>query len=663
MVVPKNFYLQNNNKSNVGAGIIDSALSNEDYGFSISDTVEMMVASQMGARIPEQQAAITNANITQGALTQLEITMSMLSKNTIQPFNQKNALTSYEISNSNPHAVRADLSKGGTSGTLDLSIGVKQLAQSQSLKFGGFQSGNDQLAAGVLAIDFGSYDKTGSFTENASSETISIEITAGMTINDLANEINKSTKDLKATVIANSDGTSDLALMSQKTGQTHAMRVSTSGDPSLQNLTFHGASTATATQARAATDAIYTVNGIEMSSGTNRIEDVFGLNLTLSEVTSGEVRIGTTVSSQGVVDNVYAFVENFNAMIDMFNAFNAETPNKDFVGAIYGSDVAELIDEEFDQLFAILSPDGSALKDIGITRDPEGRLLFDQDKLSAALQNDPEIANKILGTITKSSHAGVAIDSIGQAMGGDHTVIVTRAPEKAKLTGSVLASHVVIAADRDLNLKLGNKEVSIHLSAGTYTPDELASIMNKEIHLAGAQGYQATVEDGALSMTSFEYGALQSIEVFGDVAELGLTAQKVTGVDVAGTINGEPFLGDGATFESQFDEASKGIKISFEPESIPLNQPIIISTSQGFLGNLDATIQNIKISTSLEIKEIKSSLDKTKDDSLVSQLEALQKKEQYYYNMYYQQFSGISAALSEMEGTIKMMELMFEDND
>ena len=661
MIVTPDFYLQERNKGNVGAGIIDSALSNEEYGFSISDTVEMMVAAQMGALIPEKQSAITNANIQQGALSQFEATIAMLSKNTIKPLNQKNALTSYEISNSNPNAIRADISKSGASGSLDLSIGVNQLAQSQSLKFSGFNSENDVLKAGTFTIDFGQYDG-GNFAENANSSSITVEIKDGMTLSDLAGEINKSSKDIKATIVTNSDGSTGLALISQKTGEQNAMRVTTSGDPSLTMFDYNGIDSSTATQVREPADAVYTVNGIQMTSDTNKIEDVFGLNLTLNEVTNGEVRIGTTVSPQGVIDNVYAFVENYNAMIDMYNSFNSENPDEDFVGSINGSKVSETIEDEINKLFSIISSDGKSLKDIGVARDPDGRLSLNQDKLGAALELNPEIAYEILGTTTKSSHTGVNIEDLGNSVNGDHTIVITRAPEKANLTGNALAPNNTIAADTELKLKLGNKEVTIPISAGDYTPEQLAATINKEINLAGISGYKASIDGGALSINSAEYGSLQSIEVLSDVPELGLLAQKSTGTDVSGTINGESFLGDGAEFESKFDEASKGMKVTFEPEKIVLNQQITISTNKGFLDNLDSTISNIKKSTTSEIKEIKESLDKTRNDSLVAQLEELQNKEDYYYNMYYQQFSGISAALSEMEGTIKMMEMMFESD-
>ena len=662
MVVTPDHYLNNQNQGNIGAGIIDSALSNEDYGFSITDNVKMLVAAQMGGLIPDIQSQITNANIQQGALTQFDITMAMLVKNTVKPLNQQNALTSYEISNSSPNSVNASIAKNGISGDLDLSIGVKQLAQSQSLKFGGFGSINDPLKAGAINIDFGKYNSDGSFDKNGTNSSVSIEIKDGMTIKNLADEINKTSKDIKATIITNEDGSTELALISQKTGSNHAMKVSTSGDPSLSNMNYNGTNTATASEARQATDAIYSVNGIEMTSPTNKIEDVFGLNLTLNEVTTNDIKIGTTVSPNGVVDNVFAFVENYNALMDMFNSFNESTPDKDFVGSIHGTSISKTIEEEFDKLFSKISNDGSSLKDLGISRDSTGNLNLDQDKLRTALQKDPEIAYKILGTTTDISHSGVEIESLGGALNGEHSLVITRKPEQANLIGSTIVGDITLASDTDLKIKVGGKEVTVPLKAGSHKPEEVIAVINNAITKSGVVGYEATLKNGSISFSSADYGALQSIEILSDIPELGLIKTKTNGVDISGTINGESFLGDGASFESKFDSASKGMIINFDPELIVLNQKISINTDKGFLDNLSTTIDSIKKEMTPEIKEIKESLDKTKNDSLLNQLSELEDKEDYFFNMYYQQFSGVSAALSQMEGTIEMMDMMFGED-
>lgn len=659
LVVSPDYYLKNQDNGNVGSSIVDSALSNEDYGFSIVDTVEMMVAAQMGAALPTLQSEITNANVQQGALSQFQMTMTMFSQNTIKPLNQKNALTSYELTNSNPNAVKADISSGGVSGDVDLSLGVKQLAQSQSLLMGGFGRANDPLKTGSVTIDFGYYGADGSFSQNSEASSITIDVKGGMTLNDLAAEINKTSSDLKASVITKKDGTEELALISQKTGEQHSMRVSTSGDPSLSNMNYSGKDTAAVSEARKATNAVYSVNGIEMTSDTNKIDDLFGLNLTLTEITASDVQIGTSGAPEGVVENVNAFVENFNSMIEMFNSFNAESASEDFVGSLHGTKIADSIQEELDQLFLKVSNSGYGLSDIGIRKDGDGRLALDQDKLKAALEKDPEIAFKVLGSDHSASHEGVDIISVGDALNGEHTIIVDRNAEKAKLQGAPLNTDVVLSTDTEIKLKLGSEEVLVNLPQGTYTPEETTNLINRDIKKAGITTYSATVENGMITFNSSEYGSLQSIEVVSDVPEIGLTASKESGVDISGSINGERFLGDGTELDSKFEGSSKGMKIAFDPNAVTLGQPIIIGVSTGFLDNSSHAFETIKTDITAELKDIKDSLDPKKSTSLVSQLEEMEKKEEYYYEFYYNQFSGISAQLSEMTSTMEMMDMMF----
>lgn len=658
MAVSPEYYLNAKNNKNVGSSIVDSALSNDDYGFSVVDTVEMMVAAQMGIALPTLQSEITNANVQKGALNQFQMTMAMFSQNTIKPLNQKNALTSYELTNSNPNAIKADIAADGTTGDLDLSVGVKQLAQSQSLKMGGWKS-DETLKAGSMTIDFGSYAKDGSFNPNAESSSVTIEIKDGMSLEDVAAEINKSSPDLKASVITKDDGTSELALISQKTGESHAMQVTTSGDPSLKKFDYSGSDTANVSQARAASDAIYTVNGIEMTSPTNKIDDLFGVNLTLTEVTTSDVKISTAVAPEGVVDNVNAFVENFNSIIDMFNSFNEAAPNEDFVGSIHGTDIADTIQDELDKLFSKPNKNGLGLSDLGISRDADGKLSLNQDRLKEALEKDPEIAYKVLGSNHTSSHKGVDIIESGDAINGDHTVIIDRKPEKAFLEGGELNGDVTLAADTELKLRLGGKDVTVNIPSGTHSPDEVAAIINKGIQNSGVDGYSVSLENNKLTLRSQDYGSINSIEVVNDVPELGLKAEKKSGVDISGTINGDRFLGDGAEFESKFDEASKGLKLKFDPESITLNQPITIGVSDGFLENVGDTFETLKTDIGRTLGDIKDDLDPKKPDSLVSQLEEMEKKEDYYYEFYYNQFSGISAQLSEMTSTMEMMDNMF----
>ncbi len=662
MIVSSDHYLESSNTSNIGGSIVDSALSNDDYGFSVVDTVEMMVASKMGASIASIQAQITNANIQQGALSQFQTTMDLLSKNTISLLNQRNALTSFEISNSNTNAIATEISSNGLTGNIDLSIGVDQLATSQSLTVNGFSSANDILEAGTLTFEFGSYT-TGIFAENTSSTSLYVEINDGMTLAELASEINSSTTDLKATIVTQSDGSVKLAIISQKTGSENELKISSDGAASLSTFEYSGADTTTVTEARAAVDAIYTLNGVEMKSSTNSISDVFGLNLTLTSVTTNDVNISATSSPEGVVDNLYAFVENYNALIELYNSYNASTPAEDFVGSIYNSNIAETIEDELDKLFRSIIVSGNSLSDIGITRSSSGTLSLDEDTLVTALEKDPNLAYNLLGSKSTSSNTGVVITDIGESTDGAHELIITRNAEKSVLNGAALNTTTSLTTDLTFSATFGKSEIEITIPAGDYSQQEIVQKLNLQISAGGITDYKAYLEDGAISFKSIGYGSLKTIELSTDVNEIGLSASTVYGVDVAGTINGNAFLGDGTEAEIKFDDATMGMKFTVDPESVSINETIQLETATGFLDNLSTKFELISSEITSSIEDIQDDLDSTLSSSLIAQLESLESKEEYYYNLYYQQFSGVSATLAQMESTIELMTLMFDSDD
>ncbi|CAH7157680.1 flagellar filament capping protein FliD [Vibrio alginolyticus] len=660
MLVSKNHYMEAHSNRNQGASIVDSALSNKDMGFSVQDNVDLMVSSKMGMQIPEKQSEITNANVRKGAVTQLQKTMEVFSKNTIKPLDQRNSLVSYEISNTNPQAASVAISPSGLDSNVDISLGVDQLAQSQSLKTSGYPSGHT-FDSGSLTFDFGSYSG-GTFTSDTDFSQVTVSVTDGDDLNTVASKINAETKDIRAMVVKNDDGTEGLALISQKTGESNSMRIMATGS-SLNGFEFKGVATPSVTIEQEPKDAVYRVNGIEMRSESNNIEDLIGLSVTLKEVTANDLKITSKTSPQAVTENVNAFVENYNSVVEMANHMSSEYPSEDFGGAMFNTKVMEELENELDEAFKRLSVDGIGLRDIGVTKLPDGRLALDQDKLNKALENDPEIAFKVLGTETKTSHSSISVDELGLLPSGEHNIVIERAPEKALMSGTKISTPVTLASDVSLPLTLGGVEVDVTLPSGTYSGDELANKINLALKSDGVTSYSAKMTNGSLTLESAEYGSLKSIEVKADVAELGLVASKETGVDVSGSINGERFLGDGNSVESKFDELTKGFKFKVDPETLKLNEPVTVSVSRGVLSNLESSFKQVDESFKKELKEIGDKLDDGNTNSLVSQLGELEKKEEYYYGVYYQQYSGVSAKLAQMNNVSEMLDMLYNNKD
>ncbi|PSV01101.1 flagellar filament capping protein FliD [Photobacterium kishitanii] len=662
MVVSKDYYLRNKDTRNEGINIVDKALDNGDMGFSVKDNVDMMVQSKMGAKIALMQAKITNANVQKSAIAQFQTTMKTLVNETLKPLDTKSALTSFVVNNSDPTSIGVTTSETGTSNNLSVSLKVKALASSESVTVGGFSS-NTVLHAGTIKFDFGKRSTSG-WTKNDDSQSVSIEVSEGMSLEALADKINSAPKGaIKATVVTHDDGSRELAIISNRSGSNNALQISSTGNKDLvDRFTFAGADTPYAKERQTASDAKYLLNGIEMTSPSNTIKDVMGLNLSLNAITKGDVRISTSSNPDAVITNVNAFVQNVNSLQEMLNKFNSPSPDKDFTGSFKGTEMSDEIEKKLSGLF-----DGfratHKMASIGITRDAEGKLTLDTAKLKKELIKNPEVAYEMLGTSVETSTGSVDVSNIGNLPSGDHSLVITRKPEKATLVGSKIGNSVTLSKDVVVKMEINSSPVSINVKAGTYTAQQLTAKLSAAIQDAGFSGITASLNGGSIQFESNDYGSLQSIAVKDDVLALGLSKSKASGVDISGTLDGETFLGDGATYKSRFGEHSKGFEFSVDTKTIDLNKLVNISVSKGLLSDMKkmySSVDNVLVENSDKIKE---ELKETSSFSLISQLDDLKDKEDYYYNFYYQQFSGVSAMISKMKGIGDMLDAMFNSKE
>ena len=215
----------------------------------------------------------------------------------------------------------------------------------------------------------------------------------------------------------------------------------------------------------------------------------------------------------------------------------------------------------------------------------------DDDALAA---NQAEIANA-LDTInrianntqfgTKKLLDGSAIGSSGTASDADVTVTastndtvtgiydinVTTAAEKATVTGG---AYTTLTADENLTI---NGTV-IALTTG----DDLTTALGKINAETGNTGVVASDDGGAIKLTSTTFGLAASVSVVSDLAAgdsgFTTTAASVTGVDIAGTIDGVTATGVGTTLTATTGDAT-GLAVDIAADAG--NTDITVSGDQG----------------------------------------------------------------------------------
>lgn len=226
----------------------------------------------------------------------------------------------------------------------------------------------------ALTLNFGSGDTQTSYNVN---------ITAGSTLADIRNQINAD-KDSGVTASIVNDGTGfRLALSSKETGE-EASLVGFSG---LDSLTMDAATV------RAGQDAKLNVNGIEITSKTNRVEEAIqGVTLDLTAVSENPVTLVIERDQGSLKDAIKDFVKNYNEMkstVGRMTAFNGQGETS---GELVGDRTVRTIENQLrrDITDNVGTGDISRLSQMGITIDARGRLSVDETKLDETVANNPE---------------------------------------------------------------------------------------------------------------------------------------------------------------------------------------------------------------------------------------------------------------------------------
>jgi len=291
-------------------------------GVLTSDLVDQLVEAERAptenrlTRKTEQTEALLSAyGKLRSAVTEIRLPMRQLSA----PDN----LTAFSASSSNENiAVSVDSAKASRG---SYSVEVTSLASAQALASRDVFADRDATSVGQGTLTLNVGDKTTNLTIDNSNDTLQ----------GLANAINDSDAGVSAGVIDTGNGF-QLVLSADETGTANAVSISVSGDTvgtdsdnqGLSRFAFNSGMDAGAglEETIAATDAVMSINGVEVTRSTNSFENVIdGLTFDISETGSSTIRVEQDFGA--VADRVQGFVDKFNGLqstIDSLAGFNAE---------------------------------------------------------------------------------------------------------------------------------------------------------------------------------------------------------------------------------------------------------------------------------------------------------------------------------------------------
>ena len=205
------------------------------------------------------------------------------------------------------------------------------------------------------------------------------------------------------------------------TGASNSFTLSskTAADPSTEvtNVNF-------GTSLQTAQNAALTVNGVAISSSTNKVTDaIAGTTLELLTTTSGAANLDFTRDTTNVKANLKALVTAYNDATSMLSVVSDPKSTVETYGAtLVGNSMVSSVRTQMRNMVTTDSntPSGNmtALRDIGITLSRTGTLEINQVKMDAALQNNYDqvvtmlTANKENQSANSTLNGGVSNEAV-----------------------------------------------------------------------------------------------------------------------------------------------------------------------------------------------------------------------------------------------------------
>lgn len=264
-------------------------------------------------------------------------------------------------------------------------IEVQQLAHGQRL------ASATPLASADTDVGYGTLDL------QLGSDTFSVDIAAGgQSLANVRDAINNASDNpgLNASIL-NTDAGAVLQLTSGRSGSDSAIAVSASGgNGGLTSLVGDLA------QTQAAQDAIVQVNGYQVTSSSNTLDEVIdGVSFTLTKADPGtEYSLGVGRDNEAMTQAMQGLVEAYNTYVDKADQLGGFDSAKNRAGALNGdamlrgfnSQLRQAVGEEYGE-------QGSRFDQFGLDLDVDGRLSLDEDALANAASADFSKLRDFLG--------------------------------------------------------------------------------------------------------------------------------------------------------------------------------------------------------------------------------------------------------------------------
>ena len=358
------------------------AVSATGSALDVASLVTQLVAAERAPHNLRLARIESGAKAKLSALATITAALDGL-KRALSPLKSADAFAARSVKSSSDTALAATAAAGTAAGRYE--VEVLALASAHKLVSAPFADGTT-FGAGTLQVEVGS-------------DSINVTVQAGQTLAEVRAAIAAAASaaglPLQATGVT-SDGGQHLVLSAATGGSDQAIRVTRTGDASLDALVFDPGTLTSLAERQPASNAQVRIDGQLVSSATNTVTGaVAGLALTLKTAAPGTVHtVDVGRDNAPTRKAVESMVAAYNAVVASVGMHTKYDPTTREAAALNGdglvrSTAAQLRGALGDALASAASA-GLAASELGIATRVDGTLSFDGAKFESAMASAPD---------------------------------------------------------------------------------------------------------------------------------------------------------------------------------------------------------------------------------------------------------------------------------
>lgn len=478
------------------------------------DTTAIVTAIVDAERVPKEniiQEKIDDRTIEISALSDVKSKISTMSSN-MSLYSGINGLT---VANGGTN-VTASITTPALASSFSHDIGVTTLAKRQTLAFSGFSSPSTSIGTGTLGFTFGAWSGS-SFTANGITGSVSIT-TGNDTLDGIAAQINDANIGVTASVVKENDDQYALVVQSSY-GAANAMQIFVTEDDastSLDNIAY--TSYNASKEKVAATDAVFTVDGVDVTRSTNTITDAIdGVTLSLSGTTSSAETVSASYSTDTALLAAQGIVTELNSLVSDLKSKFDRGGDGGTKGALAGDPlVRRLINEIRTITTAELQGFGYTgiyLANYGVLTNRDGSISLDSTTFKTEYEKAPDKFNAIVNSRVTTGSSLVT----GEVTGSNYipgSYAFTISGSSATVGGdSMLSSSGVYytssGSTSGLKVSLSGSGTNTTINMGRSFIDKMASFATEAVKFGNDIDTRVTLYNADLTSYSDELADFQ----------------------------------------------------------------------------------------------------------------------------------------------------------